>query len=138
RTDPLASCETESARLGGRGTVRPTRPRRAGSRQRERCEYHPGEEPELTSMHLLPPFVYGDAAAPPYVSSHPLLRGGPHSDRTRDAPHDAFVSEPRLDSGHMSEYGRVRPWERPRPRRPPGSSSCSSPVGPRSSPRAGG
>ena len=57
RTAALLRSKDQRAGRLGRGTVRPIHPRRAGSRKRERCEYHPGEEPELPSMHLLPPFV---------------------------------------------------------------------------------
>src|SRR5436190_10786020 len=39
---------------------------------------------------------YGDAAAPPYLPSHPLLRGGPHSDRTRDALSVSLLGTPPL------------------------------------------
>src|SRR5881398_653438 len=35
--------------------------------------------------------IYGDAAAPPHFRPDPLLRGGPHSDRTRDAGCVSFV-----------------------------------------------
>ncbi len=52
----LFGSKDERARLLGVLTGRPAYFRRAGSRQRKRQKHRPGKEPELTSMHLLPPF----------------------------------------------------------------------------------
>ena len=50
RTAALLRPEDQRAARGG--TFRSTHSRRAVCRQRKRCQRHPGQEPELPSMHL--------------------------------------------------------------------------------------
>ena len=51
RTAALLGSEDERPCLGGRDAASSIHPRRAGGRERKRCEHHPGTEPELPSMH---------------------------------------------------------------------------------------
>src|SRR5204863_1002107 len=110
RTAALLRPEDQRACALCGGTVWPTYSRRAGSRERERCEHHPGQEPELPSMHLS--LLLRPRSASPRVSAHLSSRGALRERRLGKAqPVSAHNEVESVDSAKRARKHRRRTEE---------------------------